>query len=176
MQKPQLSARSHFWKMKKTNKIGIFFGNGTLQRAYVFFALQSVHQNASFRLSKNPWGGFFIFPHIMGGGPFFRPQVLRCPLESNKAIWIILFWKSQDPGSTEMHIRTTLVHFHSTWFTFTQLNLLKGMVHLKNYLASKCPKCLFISRDLFLQEFHAYIMHTKGILFDKFCPWSVPRM
>ena len=62
-----------------------------------------------------------------------------------------------------MHIRTTLVHLHSPW---APLNLLKGMVHLKNNLASKCPKCPFISRDLFLQECHAYIMHKKGILSD----------
>ena len=42
------------------------------------------------------------------------------------------------------------------------------MVHLKNNFAPNVQNAHSNSRDAFLHECHAYFMHKKGILLDKF--------
>ena len=81
--KPQFSAKSYFWKIRKNlkemeflKKIYFFvvstdfFRNGTLQRAAVFCIAISASK-CFLKAIKQPSRMLFIFCHIMGG-PFFQ--------------------------------------------------------------------------------------------------------
>ena len=82
-----------------------FFSEMALCRELRFFALQSVHQNASFRLSNDPLGWFsFLAIEWVGRGGFFRSPVLG-----------VLFWLAPTLYTKKNKIKKIFEQFFKRW-------------------------------------------------------------
>ena len=97
--------------LTKTLKNGNFlryyliFAETILCKELGFFVLHSVHQDASFELSKTAFGQFFRFFIIRGS------QNLRQPLNLVKNQKEKLFWNQQKKTSTKTGGRSLMKHF-----------------------------------------------------------------